>query len=383
MGRKALASRTAPKGRGRSGPRRPRLLLVLRPREELLEALPRILPRIPSVFLSKGSPADRAGIEAALLGPMVLEGQRFVPGDYPRLRFVQRIYTGVDDLPFAEFPKTVAIAANSGGFAPYVAEHAIALALGSARSLVAGHAQVAAGALRPPPEVRTLRGETAVILGYGAIGRAIAERLRALVDRIVVVNRSGAPAPGCDAVFPASRLREALREGSFVFEARPLTASTARSIGTEELEAMPRNAVFVNVGRGGTVDEEALYHHLRATPTFRAAFDVWWDEDFEEGRIRHRFPLPSLPNFLGSPHSAALAPGGPGLAVTLALENLARFFRSEPPLHVVDRSEYRDLNVPVRARASKAPKPRSLGARRLPRGGRPTRGRSGTHRAGG
>jgi phosphoglycerate dehydrogenase-like enzyme len=97
------------------------------------------------------------------------------------------------------------------------------------------------------------------------------------------------------------------------------------------------------VGRAATVDEESLYRHLQAHPPFRAAFDVFWDEDYAAGRITLRFPFAQLPNFSGSPHSASAVRGGQDVearALRLALENIARFFRDERPLHIVDRSEY-------------------------------------------
>jgi phosphoglycerate dehydrogenase-like enzyme len=309
-------------------------------------AVERSLPGIPFAFLADLGSEDPSAVEAVLLGSLAREASRWDPRGYPRLRFVQRIFTGVDDLPFDRFPTRVEIAGNVGGYAPFVAEHAVALALGSARCLLEGSAMVAAGRSRPPPELRSLHRETAVILGYGAIGRALAERLRPFGARVVGLNRSGLPAPGADAMFPAARLREAVAGAGFVFEARPLTAVTRGTLGAPEFRAMREDATFVNVGRGATVDAEALYHHLLEHSRFRAALDVWWNEDFVEGRLPSPFPFAGLPNFLGSPHWAGFAPRAAEHALTTALENLARFFRGERPAHIVDRAEY--VRGPVR-----------------------------------
>jgi D-3-phosphoglycerate dehydrogenase len=304
------------------------------------EAVAQALPGVPFAFLSDLEPPEAPTVEAALLGSISRDASAFDPSRFPALRFVQRIFAGVDDVPFGRFPSWIEVAGNVGGYAPFVAEHAVALALASARCVLEGTAAVAEGRSRPAPELRTLYRETVVILGYGAIGRALAERLRPFEVEVHGVNRGGDPAPGCAAMFPADHLREAVAGPAFVFDARPLTDRTRGSLGAAEFGAMRDDATFVNVGRGGTVDEEALYRHLVAHPRFRAALDVWWDEDFARGRLRSRFPFATLPNFVGTPHWAGFSPRVEEYARGTALANLARFFRGERPLHLVDRAEY-------------------------------------------
>jgi len=317
-----------------------RLLLAVKHRPSVDAAVERDLPGVAAVYVEESGPGEWAPVEAALVGSMAREAGGWDPTTTPRLRFVQRVFAGVDDLPFDRFAPSVAIAGNVGGYAPFVAEHAVALALAATRTLVTAHAQVAAGTLRPAPDHRTLWHRSVAILGYGAIGRAIADRLRGFDCRIVAVNRKGEPAPGADEALPASRLVEALAGAQVVFDARPLTTLTRGSIGAAELRAMPSDGILVNVGRAGTVDEQALYQHLRAHPKFRAALDVWWGEEFATGAIRHRFPFASLPNVIGTPHSAGYAPDVEEYALRKAVANLVRFFAGEPPLHLIDRAEY-------------------------------------------
>jgi D-3-phosphoglycerate dehydrogenase len=321
-------------------PAGPRLLLVLKETPATRDLVQRRLPDVPFAFLAEADASARSTVEAVLLRSMTRDAADWDPASFPRLRFVQRFFVGVDDLPFDRIPARVEVAGNVGGMAPFVAEHAVALALASARCVLEGSAAVAAGRARPTPELRTLYGKTVVILGFGAIGRALADRLRPFGARVVGLNRTGAPAPGCEAMLPADRLREAVALGSFVFDARPLTARTFASLGAAEFAAMREDATFVNVGRAATVDEEALYRRLLSHPRFRAALDVWWEEDLAGGRIRSRFPFVSLPNFVGSPHWAGFSPGVQEFALGVALDNVARFFAGERPLHVVDRSEY-------------------------------------------
>ncbi len=318
----------------------PRLLVTVKPREAVDRAIGARLVGIPWTYAERSAPAAWSPVEAMLVGAVERELPKYEATSTPRLAFVQRIYTGVDGFPFDRFATSVRIAGNVGAYAPFVAEHAVALALAAARNLRGSHEQVRMGRLRPPPEHRLLWGRTAVVLGYGEIGRGIAERLSGFGTRVVGVNRTGKMAPGVVAMYPVDHLDGALAEAEFVFDTRPLTQATRGSLGAEQLGAMRPDAVYVNVGRAATVDEEALYRHLVDHPQFRAALDVWWDEDYDHGALSTRFPFADLPNFLGSPHSAGFGPGVEGYVLEMALENLGRFFRGEEPRHIVDRREY-------------------------------------------
>ena len=203
------------------------------------------------------------------------------------------------------------------------------------------------GRLRPPPVQRILWRRTAVILGYGEIGRAIADRLAGFEMRVVGLNRTGRMAAGCEAMFPADQIRSAVAEGDLVFDARPLTRRTAGTVDRSVLDAMRPDAIFVNVGRAATVDEEALYHHLVEHPDFRAALDVWWHEDFAAGRVEQKFPFGSLPNFVGTPHSAGFGPGVERYVLERAVANLSRFFSGAEPRYIIDRSEYESGESPT------------------------------------
>ncbi len=321
-------------------PRPPRLLVTLPPRAPVDQAIGRQLPDLPWVYAERSSPQEWGSVEAILTGTIERELGSYDRNSTPHLRFVQRIFTGLDGFPFGWFGESVRIAGNIGAYAPFVAEHAVALALAAARDLRGAHEKVRAGQLRPPPEQRLFFGRTAVILGYGEIGRAIAARLAGFGMRVLGVNRGGRMTPGVAGMYPADAIAEALAQADFIFEARPLTRATRGSLNAELLAAMRPNAVFVNVGRGATVDEEALFHHLKEHPEFRAALDVWWDEDFAGGRLGTGFPFAELPNFLGTPHTAGLGPGVEPHILAKALENLDRFFRGEEPQYVTDPHEY-------------------------------------------
>ncbi|MCI4368699.1 MAG: hypothetical protein L3K09_03960 [Thermoplasmata archaeon] len=323
----------------------PKLLIALTPSEAATAQVRSVFPDVPWAYASDVRSRPWTTVRAMLVGSLDRELPGFKPEMVPRLEIVQTIYTGVDAFPFERFRPGVAVCANVGGYAPFVAEHALALSLALARGIPEGMGSVAEGRLRPAPEARTFVGKRALILGFGAIAKELAPRLRALGLELEGLSRSGTEEPGAVRMFPASKLIEAVGRADLIVEIRPLTRATRGTLGAREFAAMRDDAIFVNVGRAETVDEGALYEHLRAHPRFRAGFDVFWEEAFGDGKLEFRFPFPSLANFLGSPHCAAAVPEARPYALERALSNLRRFFDGTLALYRVDRREYERADV--------------------------------------
>ena len=320
-----------------------RLLVTLPASDDTARAIAAQLPAIPMVFASANPAGPWPGVEAMLTGALERELPQWDASKAPDLKFVQRLYTGLDGFPFDRFPPTVKVAGNVGAFAPYVAEQAITLTLALLRNLPLAMDRVKAGQLRPVPESRTLVGQTVLLLGYGEIARAIAARLRPFGTVIEGVNRDGSARDGCDRMFPASGLGAALTRADVAIDCRPLTVATRNSVGASELGHMKPNALYVNVGRAGTVDEAALFAHLRSHPDFRVGLESWWQEDYAKGTLGSRFAFATLPNFLGTPHNAGFVAGSRPGVLHAALINLVRFFAGQPPKYVADPAEYRGV----------------------------------------
>ena len=105
---------------------------------------------------------------------------------------------------------------------------------------------------------------------------------------------------------PASALPELLPRADVLFLALPYTDDTRGIIGTAELALLPRSAILINIGRGGLVDERALYEALRDKMIAGAGIDTWYryPED-EAARAQTRpgeFPFHELDNLVMSPH---------------------------------------------------------------------------------
>jgi phosphoglycerate dehydrogenase-like enzyme len=174
------------------------------------------------------------------------------------------------------------------------------------------------------------------ILGYGDIGRAVAARLRPLGVNVLALRRR----PGlsredalASEMLPPDRLLEMMARADDVVVALPLTPETRGLVGREAIAAMKRTAVFVNVGRGPTVDEGALVQALEAGRLRGAALDV-----FEAEPLPAESPLWRLPNVLLSPHCADHVPGWVDEAMRVFLRQLERFRRDKPLQDVVDKA---------------------------------------------
>lgn len=298
------------------------------------------LPDIPFHFLGDGSPVGLEATEVMVCGNLSREFPGLSEMAWPALRFVQTIHAGLERFPFGLFPEKVLVAGNGGAYASYVAEHALALLLGIAHRLSEGDLRTRRGELRPSPMVRHLEGQTALLVGYGEIGRACARLLRSLGMRTIGVNRQGTDGAGVDQIVPTGRLDAMLSSADVVIDCLPLTRLTWGRFGADQFQKMRSDAIFINMGRAETVGPEALRSHLAAHPQFRFGSDVWWNEDFSTGRIHHPFGLSEFPDILSSPHRASLVPGATALALDWALDNVARYFAGRPIHHLGDRAEY-------------------------------------------
>jgi phosphoglycerate dehydrogenase-like enzyme len=317
-----------------------RLLVTVGEGPELRQALERILPPESVAFTEPSGTGPWPAVEAWLVGSVGRELPHWTPELTPNLRFVQRLFTGLDGFPFERFPASVQVAGNVGAFAPFVAEHAVALLLAVSHNVTANAEKVRAGRLRPPISNLYLLDRTVLLLGYGAIAREVAARLRPFGARLEGLSRDGKGAPELARMYAADHLTDALAGADVIIDCRPLTDSTRGSIDAVALGRIRSSAIYVNIGRAGTVDEAALYEHLVHHPEFRAALDVWWEEDYGAGALKTRYPFAARANFLGSPHVAGVGAQARDRAIEMAVENLGRFFQGVRPNHLADRSEY-------------------------------------------
>ena len=182
--------------------------------------------------------------------------------------------------------------------------------------------------------VRSILGSRITMLGTGDISQETLKKLRGFRPACIVgVNRSGQNPGGMfDRVVPVSELTEVLPETEVLIMSLPGTKESTGLLSREMLSLLPDYAIIVNVGRGNSIDEEALLSELRLGRLF-AALDVFSTEPLPQDS-----PFWDCPNLLLTPHIS----GNMTLPYTvqriceLFLSDFERFFRGEKPERTVD-----------------------------------------------
>jgi len=245
------------------------------------------------------------------------------------LKWVFTLYAGVDpfDLPALKARGTI-LTNGTGINAVAVAEYAVMGVLAAAKRFD----EVVRAADRrawttSPPGTTELDGTRALIVGYGAIGRLIGDRLRAFGVEVSGVTRSGR-----DGTLTPDAWRLGLSTYDWVILAAPSTGETRAMIGQAELAAMKRSAWLINIARGGMVDQEALVAALNARRIGGAFLDTVTPEPLPADH-----PLWHAPGAMLTMHLAGRSQRTMfQRAARLFLENLAAFRAGAPMKNVVD-----------------------------------------------
>lgn len=271
--------------------------------------------------------------------PSILDARRL--SKMTSLKVIQAIRGGVDDVPFRNLKRGVKVYNNLGAYTAEVAEYAFALLLASAKSIAKFDAMLKSGPTGDDSlsgqirALKTLKGSRLGIIGYGNIGKAVGDYAEAFGMEVCAFVRRRRRKPTAALYFGRSGLREMLRLCDAFVLALPLSRSSNRLIGKEELSLMKKNAILVNVGRGDVVDEAALYNHLIGNPGFTYATEVWWYKEGVESYTA-RFPFSSLSNFIGTPHVSGPTAMMSGRMPMMAAENLILYLKNKAPNNLVD-----------------------------------------------
>jgi phosphoglycerate dehydrogenase-like enzyme len=248
-----------------------------------------------------------------------------------RVRWIQTASAGVDGLLFPELVESDVVVTNARGvFDEPIAEWVIGMLLAFSTDVLTT-LSLQHEARWEHRETRRLAGSRLVVVGPGPIGRATARKARALDMEVNAVGRTAREDPDLGLVAPIERLHEVLATADHVLDAMPLTPATSGVFDAAAFAAMPASAVFVNVGRGGTVDEPALIEALRSGAIAGAALDV-----FAQEPLPAESPLWSMPNVVVSPHMCGDHVGWEREVVDIFVDNAGRFARGEPLRNLVD-----------------------------------------------
>lgn len=253
----------------------------------------------------------------------------------PNLRWFQQWEAGIDwmprRMPFAAAGLVVTTA--SGIHAVPIAEHVFAVLLAFGRMLPTSfRAQERHEWLdRERGRYFELAGETLLVVGAGAIGSRIGALGAAFGMRVLGIRRGDGAPPGFELVTGPERLPELLPLAKAVVLVLPTTAATRGMIGERELRQMRSDAYLINVGRGATVDEDALVRALDEGWIAGAGLDV-----FAEEPLPASSPLWALENVIVTSHYAGSTPRYNQRAMELFLDNLERLVTGRPLRNVAD-----------------------------------------------
>lgn len=246
------------------------------------------------------------------------------------LKWIQSLAAGPNDVLNAGFDKSVVVTTGSGLHDHTVAEHTLALLLCAARRLDEMKEYQLQGKWpqhlggpqpdRPKGKFTSLRGANVTVWGYGNIAKCLAPSLQVLGANVRGIARSDGVRNGVE-VYSESKLAEILKSTDALIMILPGSESTKHALNAERLSQLPEHAWIVNVGRGTSIDEDALADALDNGKIGGAALDVFEKEPLPEG---HRFW--KTPNTIVSPHAAGGRPQG---AEELITWNLRRFLADQ------------------------------------------------------
>jgi phosphoglycerate dehydrogenase-like enzyme len=298
--------------------------------------------------------ADRAAYNALADEELEVLIGAFAPRDRsqtPRLRWLQISSAGVDHL-LADPPwdRGLIVTNARGVFAPAIGQYVLAAILRINERADERHAfQLARRWPRRRAwerlSGRMLRGQTALVVGYGGLGREVARLVHALGMRVIAAKRQpevladdGYRAPGTgdsdgsipERVVSVSELEGVVALADVVVLTLPLTDRTRGLFGARLIAAMRPDAWLINVGRGALVDEAAIAAALLERRIGGAVLDVFATEPLPADS-----PLWDAPNTIVTPHLSGGDIRAASNLTDLYAENLLRYARGEPLLNVV------------------------------------------------
>ncbi len=228
--------------------------------------------------------------------------------------------------------RRIAVSNSASVYNEACAAHALSFMLAQARKLpLALKTRTADGtpawhAVRG--SCRTLRGETVLIVGYGAIGKRLVELLRPFDMKVIAYRRKARGDEGVPVITEEGQLAHTLaNEADHIVDILPESAATRHFFNGTRFATIKPGAIFYNIGRGTTVDQDALLKALRSGRIAAAWLDVTEPEPLPDDH-----PLWAEPNCFITPHVAG---GHADEAKTLVrhfLNNLKRFVRGKPLL---------------------------------------------------
>jgi len=248
-------------------------------------------------------------------------------GQLPSLKWVQAISAGVNSLPLATFERKGIYLTNASGIhSEPIAEYVIGVLLSHMRGLRTAILNQPQRKWEQITELQELKGKTMMIVGAGHIGNRLGELAKAFGMKVIAVNRSGKEIPGLDVTVKMDNIGTVIDLADVVVDILPQTDETYRIFDDALFSRMKKGVLFVNVGRGATVDTDSLIKALDNGTVAYAALDV-----FDEEPLPAASPLWNHEKVLVTPHFSGVVEHFRDNLFEVVSENAASFKKDGKP----------------------------------------------------
>jgi phosphoglycerate dehydrogenase-like enzyme len=308
------------------------ILLMYEPEQAHLQRLRQAAPDHPIAIAHSLEEACR------LIGKAeIVLGNRYFIQSLPfaeNLLWMQSNSVGVDVILTEKqrlLDKGITLTCARGVYDAELAEHTLALLLTLFRGMHLLRDEQGSHSWRRH-RLRTLHGSRCLILGWGSLAQAIARLITAMGGRVSAVrNRPGDSEDEGIPLFGQQTWQAQLPETDALINCLPKTPETLHFVDGHILDQLPGRAFVVNIGRGGTLDDQALLKRVQTGRLAGAALDV-----FEEEPLPESHPMWAEPRIMVTPHVGRSLEGPEYKWQSLFEENLARYVRGETLLNIVN-----------------------------------------------
>jgi len=252
-----------------------------------------------------------------------------------KLKWLQITSAGAEHYVYPEIADSDIVLTNAKTLSsPGIADHGVGMLLALTRKLnYFIRTQPDETWVRKNYHLQELEGKTAVILGAGGIGSAVAARVKAFGMNVIGVDiREMPPRVDFDRMVLSDRMDQVLPEGDVVFLCVPHTKVSEKMYGPRQFELMKKGSYFIALSRGKVYDLDALVKALDSKQLAGAAVDVADPEPLPKGH-----PLWKFENVVITPHISTQGEGEMPRRIALYKENLVRFANGERLINVVDK----------------------------------------------
>jgi phosphoglycerate dehydrogenase-like enzyme len=254
---------------------------------------------------------------------------------FPRLKWIQVIRAGLDNLPSRYVhERGIRVTNASGIHVTPMSEYVVLCMLHFEKDMERYRTLKEQKKYDRTKLVGELMGREALIYGTGVIGKAVAQMLKVFQVNVYGVNTSGRPVEPFLETFALGKEGEVYERADYVISILPSSPQTRGLFSAERLNRMKPEAVFISIGRGDVVDENHVVEMLKNGRLKGAAFDVFQQEPLPEDS-----PLWECENLLLTPHMSAKSIYYIDRCVEIFLQNWKALRNQTPMINVVDTSK--------------------------------------------